>query len=341
MNKIIRGDIDNIIANGGIMWERFANSKILVTGASGLIGYYFVAVLLRLNETFLKNCECKVYALVRNWDKAVKRFSDLPHNSNFELLLQDVCEPIDKEFDYIIHAASQASPKYISTDPVGTILPNVIGTNNLLSLAHKSKSKGFLFISGGEVYGTGQLKTPTKETDYGIIDHMAMRSCYAEGKRAGEALCAAWKAQYGVNAVIARLAHTYGPGITRDDGRVFADFAYKIIDGKDMELNSDGSAIRSFCYVAEAVLGMFIVLLQGQSGHAYNICNESACVSIRELAFTLADVFHVGVGLNSSKKDPLSKSCLDSSEARLLGWNPQIGIKDGFTRTIENIKGNV
>lgn len=327
MDKIFQEDINNIIWDGGDMWDKLSGCRVLVTGAAGLIGSYLVKTLLRIPG-------CKVVALVRDKNKIDCK--------DLEVIEQDVSEPIlvDGDVDYIIHAASLASPKYISTDPVGTILPNVIGTNNLLALAHKNKSKGFLFVSGGEVYGTGQLNTPTKESGYGALDPMSVRSCYAESKRAGEALCACYRAQYGVNAIVARLAHTYGPGVKRDDGRVFADFVYNIIDGKNIQLNSDGSAIRSFCYISDAVLGLFTVLLKGES-RAYNICNENACISIYDLAVTLADIYHIGVKAYSDRKDPLSKSCLDSTAVRALGWNPQIGIKDGFTRTIESIKENI
>lgn len=328
MDKIRQEDIDNIIRAGGDMWEKFSGCRVLVTGAAGLIGSYLVATLLRIPS-------CKVVALVRDKNKI--------DHKDLEVIEQDVCEPIliDGNVDYIIHAASQASPKYIANDPVGTMLPNIIGTNNLLSLARRSKSKGFLLVSGGEVYGTGQLNTPTKESGYGALDPMAVRSCYAESKRAGEALCACYKAQYGINTIVARLAHTYGPGVKRDDGRVFADFVYNIIDGKNIQLNSDGSAIRSFCYISDAILGLFTVLLKGESGRAYNVCNENACSSIFNLAVMLADIYHIGVKVLSDRKDPLSKSCLDSSEARALGWNPQIPIAEGFTRTISSIRDNI
>lgn len=346
MHKIVREDLQNIIKSGGSIWEPFAGTRVLVTGASGLIPYYFAATLLSLNRTLLKGRECRVLALVRNREKAEKRFADFQGRRDLELLVQDVSAPLGIEgpVDYIIHAASQASPKYYGTDPVGTMLPNIIGTNNLLSLARERKSKGFLFVSGGEVYGiVPPEKIPAKETDYGWLDPVSVRSCYAEGKRAGETLCASWQAQHGVPAVIARLAHTYGPGLSLDDGRVFADFVRDLVEGRDLELKSDGSATRAFCYVSDAVLGMFLLLLQGERGQAYNVCNDGACVSILELARTLAGLFpekNISVKFSENKggpgyiKSPVSKSCLDPSRLRALGWEPSIGIKDGFKRTV-------
>ncbi|MDD5208175.1 MAG: NAD-dependent epimerase/dehydratase family protein [Elusimicrobiales bacterium] len=346
MNKIVQEDLQNIIKNGDFIWEQFAASRVLVTGASGLIPYYFAATLLSLNETVLKGRECRVVALVRSREKARKKFADFLDRKDLELIVQDVSGPLEIKgpVDYIIHAASQASPKYYGIDPVGTMLPNIIGTNNLLSLARDSKSKGFLFVSGGEIYGiVPDNKVPTKELDYGWLDPVNVRSCYGESKRAGETLCASWQAQYGVPTVIARLAHTYGPGLSLDDGRVFADFVRDIVEGRDIELNSDGSASRSFCYVTDAVLGMFVLLLKGERGKAYNVCNETACVSILELARTLAGLFpkkNISVKFSASNgspgyiKSPVPKACLDSSALKALGWKPLVGIKDGFTRTV-------
>lgn len=346
MNRIIAEDVRTIIQSGAQMWEEFASSTILVAGANGLIPYYFAATLLALNDSILKGRECHVIALVRNRQKAEVRFSGLLQRTDISLLVQDVVTPVntDRPVDYIIHSASQASPKYYGIDPIGTILPNILGTRNLLDLAYRKKSRNFLFLSGGEIYGIlPEDKVPTKETDYGWLDPVNVRSCYAEGKRAGETLCAIWNKQYGVPARIARLAHTYGPGLDFNDGRVFADLVGDVVNGRDIELNSDGSAFRSFCYVSEAVTGMFLVMLKGEAGRAYNVCNESACVSIRVLAETLAGLFpekNISVKISPAKtqsgymKSPVTTSCLDSSLLRSLGWAPVIGIKEGFRRTV-------
>lgn len=348
MNQIIREDVEGIIKNGGDIWENFAGARVLITGASGLIPFYFAATLLALNDTLLKGRECRVLALVRSRERAEAKFRGLLERSDLELLVQDVSSPlkIEGRVDYVIHAASQASPKYYGKDPVGTMLPNIIGTNNLLSLAAESKSRGFLFVSGGEVYGiVPPDKIPTKESDYGWLDPVNVRSCYAEGKRAGETLCVSWKEQYGVPAAIARLAHTYGPGLSLDDGRVFADFVRDLVEGKDIQLASDGSATRAFCYVSDAVLGMFLVLLKGEPGKAYNVCNDGVCVSILELAKVLAGLFpekKIAVRFSSKANDPgyikspVSRSCMDSSALRALGWAPGVGLSEGFSRTVRS-----
>ncbi|OFW35610.1 MAG: hypothetical protein A2074_04095 [Candidatus Aquicultor primus] len=348
MNHIVKEDVEAIIRSGGDLWEAFAGKSILVTGANGLVPYYFAATVLELNRGLLKGRECSVMALVRSRERGETRFKEHLGGRHFELIVQDVNVPpeIPGPVDYIIHAASQASPKYYGSDPAGTMLPNVLGTLNLLRLAASKKSRGFLFVSGGEVYGiVPEDKIPTKETDYGWLDPVNVRSCYAEGKRAGETLCSVWNKQYGVPAVIARLAHTYGPGLRLDDGRVFADFVRDVLAGKDIELRSDGKAERSFCYVADAVLGMFIAMLKGTPASAYNVCNDEACISVRGLAQIMAGLFpekHISVkfagesDLPGYLKSPIQRSCMDSSRLRALGWRPMTGIEDGFRRTIRS-----
>jgi len=350
MQSIVNEDLEVIRKAGIDLWAEFAGKTILISGASGMIPYYLAVTLLSLNEILLKGRECRVIALARNGEKARARFSEFLQKEYFELIVQDVTDPIHvaAHVDYIIHSASQASPKYYGTDPVGTMLPNVIGTNSLLALARDNKSSGFLFLSSVEVYGVvPENKIPTKESDYGWLDPVNVRSCYAESKRAGETLCVSWAAQYNVPVFIARLAHTYGPGLNLNDGRVFADFVRNILEGRDIVLNSDGSATRSFCYISDAVIGLFLLLLKGQRAKAYNVCNDGSCVSILELANTLCRLFpeknisvksSVRIGANGGVKSPVQKSCLDSSALRAIGWNPSVGIKDGFLRTVLSYK---
>lgn len=346
MNEIIKSDIKELVEYGKGIWQYFENKTILLTGASGLIPYYFLATFMELNNSVLKGKGCHVLALVRNIDKAKNKLSDFISSNYLNLIVQDVSLPLNIKgpVDVIIHAASQASPKYYSIDPVGTMSANILGTYNLLNLAVNKKSSKFLFLSGGEIYGIlPEEKIPTKEADYGTLDSVSLRSCYAESKRAGETLCVAYNKQYSINTFIARLAHTYGPGISLDDGRVFADFVRDVVESKDITIKGDGKAERSFCYVSDAVLGMFILMLKGNSSQAYNVCNDKACVSIRELAERISNIFpersikfKLDEKYSSSDymKSPVNKSCLDSSKLKKLGWEPKISIEEGFRRMI-------
>jgi UDP-glucuronate decarboxylase len=174
---------------------------------------------------------------------------------------------------------------------------------------------------------------------------MNVRACYGESKRMGEAMCAAWAAQYGLHASVVRPFHTYGPGMALDDGRVFADFVADVVAGRDIVLNSDGAALRPFCYIADATLGFLSVLLKGASGEAYNVGNPHAELSIRALASLLAGLyperaigtrFNVPAAGDAYLKSPIERSCPSIAKIAALGWAPSTGAAEGFRRTIDS-----
>jgi UDP-glucuronate decarboxylase len=346
-NRIVQEDLEEIVSQP-LDWDAFAGRTVLVSGANGFLPTYMVETLLFLNER-RRGFACKVVGLVRSREKAERRFRHHLDRDDLRLLLQDVAEPIaqiDGPVDYVVHAASQASPKYYGKDPVGTLGPNVFGTRNMLDLARTKRSRGLLFFSSGEVYGSvPPAQIPTKETQYGYVDPVAVRSCYAESKRMGENMCASWAAQHGVPAKIARPFHTYGPGMLLDDGRVFSDFVADIVHGRDIQMKSDGSAMRAYCYLADAVRGFFTVLLAGKAGEAYNVGNELAHVTVLELAEILVGLYPeknlkvVRAPATQSPgylKSPLVDNCPDTSKLSALGWTPSHSIASGFRRTIES-----
>lgn len=306
---------------------------------------YLVEALLYRNEREPAN-RSKVLALVRDGTKARERFAAYADRPDLQFIIQDVCEPllIQEPVHYIIHAASKASPSHFSANPVGTILPNVLGTYHLLELARRLQTRGFLFLSSGEVYGRFNPPPiqPIAEDQFGSLDPLDPRACYAEAKRAGEALCLAWHLQYGVPTRIARLGHTYGPGMDLTDERVFADFVRRILRGEDIILKTDGSAARPFCYLADATVGLLTVLLKGQGGTAYNLMNDEAFISIKDLAIRLAGLFpERGVRvILPDQKAPTGSAhwnagCLVATQRiRQLGWKPSTSVESGFRRTI-------
>ena len=344
-NKIIQEDLQ-VITNSSLPWSNFAGKTVLITGANGFLPAYMVETLLFLNERF--NLDLQVIGVVRNKEKASKRFSIYMNRPDFSLLFQDVCHPLSLHSDvnYIIHAASQASPKYFGVDPVGTLSANVLGTCHLLELARTKNVTGFLYFSSGEVYGeVSEDKIPTTENNYGYVDPTEVRSCYAESKRMGENMCVSWHHQYDVPVTIVRPFHTYGPSMSFSDGRVFADFVSDVINKRDIVMKSDGSAIRTFCYLADAVLGFFTVLLKGQSGQAYNVSNDKGEISINDLAETLVFLFpELGIKVIKKEgtfshgylKSKISRTKPDISKIRALGWQPIYSIRDGFERTIRS-----
>lgn len=348
MNRIISEDISKIISSEKVDWHLFANKTILVTGASGFLPSYMIETLLALNKAYEANI--KVTALVRNKDNYTSRFSHHLKNPNLKMLLQDVSEPIhlDSPHHFIIHAASQASPKYYGIDPVGTLKANVLGTINLLELARNHPVESFLYFSSGEVYGEASI-FPTKETDYGYLDPVSVRSCYAESKRMAENMCASWHSQFSIPAKIVRPFHTYGPGIALNDGRVYADFIKNILYDRQITLSSDGQAKRAFCYLSDATLAFFIVLAHGENAQPYNIGNKFSEITISNLAHLLIKIFpekNLNVVKEIKEADinylqsTISRNLPDTSKIESLGWIPLIDIQEGFGRTISSFLDN-
>jgi len=350
LNKITQEDI-NYIVNHNLDWDTFTNSTVLISGASGFLPSYIVETLLRLNEKQNKNI--KIIALVRDKEKALKKFEHHKNRKDLEFLVQDVCDPInvkpEENIDFIIHAASQASPKFYGKDPVGTINANVIGTINLLKLAKEKHSKDFLFFSSAEVYGEAtEHQIPTKENDYGYIDLTNVRSCYGESKRIGENICVSWHHQYGVPVKIVRPFHTYGPGMDLNDGRVFADFVSDVVNNRNIIMKSDGNNTRAFCYLADFILGMFSVLLKGKNGEAYNVGfnKETSIIGLANILVNLFPEKDIKVIMNNSDrskeylKSTVNRTCPDISKVKLLGWEPKTEVEDGFKRTVLSYSEN-
>lgn len=345
-NPVIEEDLKTI-TGCALDWDRFAGKTVLISGANGFLPSYLVETLLYLNDKANRGT-IKVVGIVRNRAKALARFAEYANRPDLQLVIQDVCQPVivNEKVDYIIHAASQASPKYYGKDPVGTLSPNIQGTYNFLELARANKIEGFLFFSSGEVYGeVNEEQIPTKEDSYGYVDPVDVRSCYAESKRMGENMCVSWHHQYGVPVKIVRPFHTYGPGMNLDDGRVYADFISDIVQNRDIVMKSDGTAIRSFCYLADATIGFFQVLLQGEKGEAYNVGNDKGEISILELANLLVGLFpDKGLKVTRAEggyptgylKSKITRACPDISKMRSLGWEPKYSIEEGFQRTIRS-----
>lgn len=344
-DTIIEQDMKRIVAHE-LPWEKFSGRTLLITGASGLIPSYMVDTLMYLNRKKLLDEPVHILALVRNERYAKERFAAYKDDARLELLVQDVCQPVrvPGNVDFIIHAASQASPKYYRIDPVGTLSANMTGTVNMLELAREKQTQSCLFISSGEVYGeVSEHCIPTGEDDYGYLNPMSVRSCYAESKRMAETMCVCWHHQYGIPVKVARPFHTYGPGMKLDDGRVFADFVANIVKRNDIVMTSEGRQIRAFCYLADASAGFFTVLLKGKDAEAYNIGNPAAAVSIAELADTLVSLFPA-YGLKVVRaarathyvQSTIEKNVPNIAKAMELGWHPTVGISEGFSRTVSS-----
>lgn len=342
MNKVFKEDLEAIIGED-IAWEKLKGKRVLIAGASGMIGTYMLQTLTMLNDRF--SYGIRVLAMLRN---ASKLPQEVRERKDVEVIVHDVTEKlcIEGNVDYVIHAASPASPLIMQNQPVETIAANTLGTFNTLRLAEEKKAEGYLFISSREVYGQPEEGQEFFfEDTYGFVDQLNPRSCYSEGKKAAETMCVCFHEEYGLNTKIARLAHTYGPGMSIYDGRVQADFLKNVFHNEDIVLKSEGTAVRTYTYIGDAVAALYRILLSSPE-MVYNIGNEAGKVSIRELAEIMVDiyperglklVFDIPEG-GTKGTAPYTLGILSSEKLRRIGWSPRYSVKDGFKRTLEYLE---
>lgn len=342
MNRVLEDDLKTIIAED-LSWEKLKNKTVMITGASGMVGSYMLYVLLMLNDE--KHYGIKVDAVMRNVNKLPE---EVRNREDVNVVVADVTKDIPDvgDIDYIIHAASPASPLIMQNQPVETIAANTIGTFKTLELAKEKNAEGYLFISSREIYGQpDEGQEFFYENTYGFVDQLNPRSCYSEGKKAAETMCVCFHEEYGLNTKIARLAHTYGPGMSIYDGRVQADFLKNVYHNEDIVLKSEGTAVRTYTYIADAIAGMYRILLDSED-IVYNIGNEAGKVSIRDLAEILVSiyperglklVFDIPEG-GTKGTAPYTLGILSSEKLRKLGWDPKYSVKDGFKRTLEYLE---
>ncbi len=335
-------DID-IILNNPIDWEKFRNKTILVTGATGRLGMYFVEAINKADIDW--NLNLTIIAMARNEKKLNEVFGQTLKLPNIKIIVQDITEPIiyDGAVHYIFHTAGAASPLDFTQAPVDTLWGHVQGTRNILELAREKKAERVFYVSTVEIYGEWKSEEGIKETDCGSLRCDNARACYPEAKRLCETMLAGYEAQYGIDYVGVRLCHTFGPGISLYDGRAFAEFIRNVIDGKDIVLQTDGSATRTYTYVADAIGAMLLAFTKGKDKY-YNIANLDNLISIHDLANLIASLdpkqkIKVRYALNEEQKLkylPFKLGIMNVDRIINLGWKPQVGIKDAFKYTIES-----
>ncbi len=326
--------------------SRFEGKKILITGASGLIGSALVKTLV-LHKG---HKPVKIIALVRNEEKARQIFFSLPQE-NLEYLTCDVCDIKNENLgvDYIIHAASKTASKDFVDEPVEVILSALKGTESILEFARTNKVKGFVYLSSMEVYGTPSTDEKIYENSPSNINTMKVRSSYPEAKRACECLCSAYAAEYGVPAKVVRLTQTFGEGVHYNDGRLFAELARCVIEGRDIILKTKGETKRNYIYVADAVNAILTVLLDGAVGEAYNAANEETYCSVYDMACMVAEKFGNGKSKVVVREDediaklgyaPTLKMNLSTAKLQGLGWSATVDLTQSFEGMIDFMKSN-
>ncbi|MDY7076060.1 MAG: NAD-dependent epimerase/dehydratase family protein [Chloroflexota bacterium] len=352
---VINLDLEYICCN---LVEEFAclsGQRLLITGGAGFLGYYLVQAALYWNTRIGKaqNIQLAVYD---NYIRGVPDWlTKLEGDKNLTLVEHDITNPLPQnigDFQYIIHAASIASPTYYRMHPIETMDANVNGLRFLLEYCREQAERdnpveGFMFFSSSEIYGDPSPENiPTPENYWGNVSCTGPRACYDESKRYGETLCVNFARQYDLPIKIARPFNNYGPGLKITDRRVLPDFARDVLAGRDIVMLSDGSPTRTFCYVADAIVGYYKILVKGRNGEAYNIGVEEPEISMADLAERvvgiageLFDYEGKVVRQASPDQDYLidnpNRRCPMIAKARAdLGYNPSISLDEGLRRSL-------
>lgn len=335
------------VAGLNLPWEALKSKSVMISGATGMIGSFLADVILEKNAS--EDFDCTVYALGRNEEKLRSRFSKYADDKHLVFLQYNIQEPLVCKnigtVDCVLHLASNTHPLLYSTDPIGTVLTNIIGVKNMLDFSVEHHATRFAFASSNEMYGENRGDVELFDENYcGYINCNTLRAGYPESKRCGEALCQAYRSQKGLDVVIPRVTRTYGPTMSMSDTKAASQFIKKGVAGEDIVLKSAGTQFFSYTYVADAVSGLLTVLLSGESGEAYNIADECGDIRLRELASVIANfsgkkvIFEIPDAVEAAGYSTATKARLDGSKLKALGWKPKYDTKTGIERTIEILK---
>lgn len=325
------------------VFEKFADSTVLITGSAGLIGNYIIDLLMEAGNV-------KVIAADRNEERMKVRFGDYYGNENFVPVICDVNDTaaVDEIFEnekitYVIHAASNTSPLDYANKPVDTICTNIIATHNLLEASRKYKVKRFMFCSSVEAYGTGDTES-FDEAYSGYVDCNTLRAGYPSGKRASEAMCNAYLSEYGVDFVTVRIGRIYGPTVIPEDTKAPTQFIGNAVRNEDIVLKSPGTQVFSFGYVGDCASGMLKVLADGETGNAYNVADCEGGIMLKDFAAAAASasgkqvVFDLSADLAKAGYSKVTRAVLSVKKLEALGWKSLHDHKDGTARTVNYLK---
>lgn len=336
-------DIAEIAAGLADEAPMLAGTTLLICGAAGFLGRYYLSLIDHLNKHVLKK-PCRVIAC-DNFITSGSLGEDMTGIGGVRFLRQSIVDPlvIDEPIDYVIHAAGIASPYYYRKYPLETLEVATVGTKQVLSLGLAHKLKGFLFFSSSEIYGDPDPKhVPTPESYRGNISCTGPRACYDESKRLGETLCAVFHDLHGVATRVVRPFNVYGPGMQETDYRVLPNFASRIAAGKPLQVYGQGTQTRTFCYITDAMIGFTKALLVGTPGQAYNIGNPKPEISMADLVRVLEKVVGKPLASNiieypdSYPADEPQRRCPDISKATLqLSYRPKVTLEEGLSRFLD------
>lgn len=352
---VVAADLEYICSSLDPELRALEGRRLLVVGGAGFLGYYLVQAALHWNASRAPRAPIAV-DVWDNYSRGLPRWlSDLASDPNLTLTRHDIRDPLPQptpDFDFVIHAGSIASPTYYRKHPIETMDANVGGLRRLLDYAVAQAARGralsgFLFFSSSEIYGDPTPEhIPTSEDYRGYVSCTGPRACYDESKRYGETLCVNFAQQHGVPVRMARPFNNIGPGLKITDRRVLPDFARDVLAGRDIVMLSDGGPRRTFCYVADAVVGYYKVLVRGRAGEPYNVGVESPEISVGELAERVAALGrelmeYRGKVVQRASSDAVylvdnpARRCPVIAKARTeLGYEPKIGLDDALRRSL-------
>lgn len=335
MNKVLLNDLKEISLSSSVNWEKIDGKSFLITGATGLIGSILVKSLQLRNK--LKNSNIKIYIIVRNKEKAYNLFSLV----NLEVIESSIENYIPKNLniDYIIHAASPTRSKFLNNNPVETINIQIMGTKNILEQAKLSNITSMVYISSMEVYGTLNCKN-VEENKLGYIDIYNTRSSYSEGKRLCELLNYSYFKEYSIPTKSARLAQTFGPGISNNENRVFKYFSDCIINKQDIILKSNGKTLINYCYTTDVIIALLMILINGNNGETYNVAGNKTKMNIYDSAKWLIEEYKTNKKViididNHNDFAPENQMLLSNHKLKSIGWQPKHNIKYGYKNLIK------
>jgi UDP-glucuronate decarboxylase len=351
---VVARDLQSLIERLTPDLERLASSRILVTGGAGFLGHYLVQMLAAWNRA--RPGDAADVLVADNYARGMPEWlRTLDGRDGVTCLRHDVTRPLPEDVghhDWVVHAASIASPTFYRKHPLETMDANVHGLRLLLDRAVAQaragdRMSGFLFFSTSEIYGDPTPDMiPTPETYRGNVSCTGPRACYDESKRYGETLSVIFAQHYGVPVRIVRPFNNYGPGLNIHDGRVLPDFARNVLAGRDVVMHSDGSPTRTFCYVEDAIVGYVRALVRGRDGEAYNIGVRESEISMLALAERVVAWARDAVGYEgrvvqqaSDERDYLvdnpNRRCPVIDKAvRELGYDPSVGLDEGLDRAM-------
>lgn len=333
-SKLYRNDLSMVINK--IDLSAFDGKSIFITGGLGLICSAIVDVLLTYGKTG------NLYIGARNAEQFQARFGGM---KKVLFVKYDALSELKLGInpDYIIHGAGLASPELYTSKPVETILSNFDGVHALLEFAKTNHVKRLLYLSSSEVYGKKNTEISFNEDVYGKIDIDNIRSSYAIAKKSSEMLCKAYCSEYGINIVIARPGHIYGPSAKKNDKRISSDFAFKAARGDKLIMKSSGLQKRSYCYSLDCAIQILTILLKGENGQAYNVGHDEV-TTIRDMAIMLAKAGNVEWEIKEPNMmemrrfNPMNNSALNNNRVKSLGYQDTFTVKEGLTHTVEILK---